>query len=421
MTAVRTLALYQFLVTATFGFLQPFLPLYMEASGLRKDEIGWVMGLSIGIALLMQPLWGWLSDRWDHRRPFIALCALLAGMAYLGFPFVEGTTAFLLLGALGANGTLYLTAVGGVLVGRMVVASQGGAAYSQIRVWGSVGYIVVSVVSGLVVTLRGPLEVNRQALDLVFLTGPWMFIAIAGLSYWLPDRRNEVSQVGDAVRGPLPTNLRNFLWCYFFYSLALYGSSPYLSLYMKSLGASGIWITGMFAMGVVVEVLVMRRSGALSDVYGRRPLLALSFLLLPIRLILYMPAMNPAWVAGVQLLHGINFGIVGAVAIVFVNDLATDATHGRSQARLSTVAGLSMAVGPMIFGIVAEAIGLRGMFGIAALFAAIGAAILLLGVEDSHLETRSVADRGPGFLRPVLRWLDAPVRRKGTDNPSAEP
>src|SRR5262245_12511492 len=40
------LAALIFLTIATIGFVQPFVPLYMEASGLTRNQIGWVMGLA---------------------------------------------------------------------------------------------------------------------------------------------------------------------------------------------------------------------------------------------------------------------------------------------------------------------------------------------------------------------------------------
>jgi MFS family permease len=93
---LRRLAVYLFLVTSSFGFLQPFLPLYMEAAGLSKSQIGLLTGLGMGIALLVQPLLGRLSDRLDVRRPFIALSALGAAAAYFSFPLAHSLPEFLI-------------------------------------------------------------------------------------------------------------------------------------------------------------------------------------------------------------------------------------------------------------------------------------------------------------------------------------
>lgn len=379
----------------------------MEAAGLDRFQIGLVTGLGTGLAFIIQPFLGRLSDRLDARRPFICVSALGATLAYMAIPFAKGLPALFVLIAFGANGVMYLQTAGGVIIGRMVQASRGGAAYANLRVWGSVGYLVTSLLTGQLV--RGT---DRAGLDAVFLTGPLVFLAVAILAWWLPDRKSTAPEEEGSGNAPLPQNLRRFLAAYFFYVLALYGASGFLSIYMKSVGATPRWITATFAAGVIVEVLVMRWSGRFSDRYGRRPALAFSFVLLPIRLLLYVAAAGPLWILMVQTLHGINFGIVGAVAIVFVNDLATDRTRGHAQARLGAISGLATACGPIVLGTAAKLAGLHWMFVVAAVIAAVGAAILILGVDDSHPESASLADRAPERFRRAVGWLDAPPRRK---------
>jgi PPP family 3-phenylpropionic acid transporter len=187
------LALCMFLITGVFGFLQPFVPLYLEAAGLDKGRIGLVTGVGTGLALLIQPLLGRLSDRIDARRPVMCAAAVVAGCAYLGYRSGDGLLAFVLLTALGVNGFLYLNAVGGVLVGRMVAtggarAGAGGATYIRYRIWGSVGYIVIALTTGLLVSRRLATDVlDRAALDPVFTFGPLLFFAIALVALFVPD------------------------------------------------------------------------------------------------------------------------------------------------------------------------------------------------------------------------------------------
>jgi PPP family 3-phenylpropionic acid transporter len=400
------ISLYLFLVTATFGFLQPFVPLYMMAMGLDRARIGLVTGIAAATAIVFQPLLGRLSDHFDRRLPFIVGSALLAFVSYSAFPLARDWMGVLVLSALGTNGIGYLQVAGGVLVGRMVRASEGGATYASYRVWGSVGYIVVSLLSGFLVTIPREGVVRREMLDPVFRYGPILFALVAVLGFFLPDKRTPKT-AEPVTKATIPANLRRFLLAHFLYTLALYGASPYLSLYLKELGATGPWITGVFAGGVLIEVLVMTRSGSLSDTWGRRPALAIAFVLLPLRMLLYIPATGPAWIAAVQSLHGLNFGIVGAVAVAFANDMAPANAKGMGQARLAAVAGLAMAIGPMLFGVVSQATGLRLMWGAAAAVAALAAIVLLFWVEDSHPSSHSIGQRF-GWLK----WLDEPPRPK---------
>lgn len=405
--------LFLFLVTATFGFIQPFVPLYMSAAGLSRSEIGLAIGIGTGLAVVFQPILGKLSDLVDRRRPFMAVSALCSWAAYATFPHVRGFWPLMLLFAVGTNGTTYLQAAGGALTGRMVAASKAGALYARLRAWGSVGYIAVSLISGLVLLHGGSKTMDRASLGPLFTYGSALFLVVFVLAWWLPDRRNRDVTVDEkASAGVVSPNLRRFLYAYFFYNMALFGATQLLSLFLKQLGATGMWVTGAFAAGVVIEVMVMRQAGAFSDRFGRRPALAFSFVLLPIRMLLYAPATGPWWVLAVQSLHGLNFGIVGAVAVAFANDLAREGSQGRAQARLFAVSGLASALGPVILGSASEVVGLRGMFVVAALMAAIGAVIMVYGVDDSHHDSASLSDRLPEGIRPFFRWLDQTPTRK---------
>ena len=419
------LAVSMFLMTATVGFLQPFVSLYMQAAGLTPSQIGIVIGTGTGMALLVQPALGRLSDALDARRPIMCAAALISGGAYLAYRYAHGMAEFILLSALGANGTLYLGAAGGVLIGRMTPGStRGGAAYAGYRVWGSVGYILVALLTGWMVN-RGShtaAHLSRAELGSVFTYGPLLFFAIAAIALFLPDRKNRVVPAPGApaaqfapgasqARPRLNRNLQWFLLAYFLYQFALYGASAYLSLFMKSLGERPLWITGTFAVGVLCEVLVMTRVGLLTDLYGRRPALAIAFLLMPLRLLLYIPATGPLWVLLVQSLHGLNFGIMGAIAIVFINDLATDSGRGAAQARLAAVGGLATALGPAVCGALANRYGYGCMFAAMSAVGAVGAAIFLTQVHESHATSAPVAGRGPALLAPLLRLLDAPPKR----------
>lgn len=397
------LAAYMFLVTAVFGFLQTFVSLYLDAAGLTKTQIGLVTGIGSGLALVVQPLLGRLSDRLDARRPVMITAAIAAGLAYSSYRIAEGMPAFLLLTAVGANGTAYLNSVGGVLVGRLVGGTRGGAAYAGYRVWGSVGYILVSLPLAWMVNreIGARTDFGRADMTMVFLYGPMLFFIVALVALLVPDQRSEPATLQarkTASREPLPRNLRRFLLAFFLYQFALYGASAYLGLYMKSLGAKPLLITSMFAAGVVCEVLVMTRVGRLTDIYGRWPALAVTFLLMPLRLLLYIPATGPYWVLVVQTLHGINFGIMGTIAIVFVNDLATDANRGAAQARLAATGGLAVALGPTLGGWLAQRFGFDWMFSAMSLIGAAGAWVFLTQVRESHPAPRSLPGR-------TGRWL----------------
>jgi len=166
--------------------------------------------------------------------------------------------------------------------------------------------------------------------------------------------------------------------------VSLYGATNFISIFMMHVGGRGLFLSCVFLPGVIAEWLVMRFSGEYSDRFGRRPVLAVSYLTLPFRLMMYSVAINPWWVLGAQTLHGLNFGIVGAVAIAFVNDQADHHTRGSLQAQLSLVTAAAGATGPALMGLIADRYGLPVMFEVAAALAFVALLIFILFVDESN-------------------------------------
>lgn len=401
----RLLSLYMGLTTSTVGFLQPFVPIYLLEAGLSKSQIGLVAGSGAALAVVLQPLLGKLSDRLDSRRPFVAIMSVVAALVYLSFPFLKGAPAFLFAVALGLNASMYMQGVGGVLVGRLAKKGQGGTTYAAYRVWGSISYIVVALAVGFIIKPVG--GHGREPLNLIFETGPFLFLGITALAYWLPDPKMPVEADAPVQprRAVLNPNLKRFLAVDFLYVVSLYGATNFISIFMQHLGGQGLFLSCVFLPGVVSEALVMKFSGAFSDRYGRRPVLAVSYILLPFRLLLYSIALNPWWVLGAQSLHGLNFGIVGAVAIAFVNDQADHRTRGALQAQLTLITAAAGAVGPSLMGFVADRYGLPFMFQVAAGLALVATFIFILFVNESndHAKGTGVAllDRAPFPVKTV--------------------
>ena len=420
-----------FLSVSAMGYIQPYVPLYQAACGLTKGQIGLVAGIGSATMLLLQPILGLLSDRVDARRPLMVVSSIVAGLAYFGFSRAHSFLAFLLLTIAGLNAVGYLNVAAGVIVGRIVdTPSMAGRAYAGYRVWGSIGYIIVALGTGLLLGHAGHTRLDRASLVSIFVYGPLTYLLVALTSMWVPDpKRTELplsanpsplQGKGNPARlfpalgrnaspaDPNDRNLRIFLIALFLYTFAMGGVLSYLSLFMQRLGESPMWISSTFAVGVVSEVLVMVQIGRLSDRFGRRPALAVAFLALPVRLLLYIPATGALWIMAVHAMHGLNFGIMGAISVVFVNDLATDANRGTAQARLAAAQGLAAAFAPMAGGFLADRIGMGPMFASMAVVAAGAAVLFLTQVHESHPSPESFAERCHPVLRPFARLLAAP-------------
>lgn len=407
-----------FLNIAVIGYLQPFVPIYQSACGMSASQIGLIASLASLSMLIVQPLLGVLSDRIDRRRPLIIVSSLVSAAAYYGYANVHGLAGFILVTIIGVNGMNYVAIACSVIVGRLVSApEQAGRAWSAYRVWGSIGYVIVSVGVGFWLA-HNPAHshLDRAILGSLFRSVAVVFACVAATAIAMPDphRHADVPSTVIGVKEDRPpgvilsNDMLLFCGAYFLYSFAMSGLFTYLSLYMKWLGESSTWITGTFATGVIFEAIVMSRIGRWTDRHGRRPALVLSFLSLPVRILLYLLGAGPLWILCVSAMQGLNYGIMGATSIVFVNEIADASSRGAAQARLSAVSGLAASIAPYTAGMLVQHLGIHWMLGVMAVISAAGSAVFIARVKESHPSAVSIVDECPAYLRGLARLFAAP-------------
>ena len=120
-------------------------------------------------------------------------------------------------------------------------------------------------------------------------------------------------------------------------------------------------------------------AGWLVDSWGRKPVFAIAFLVLPVRIALYAVAGRPETLIALQTLDGIGAGIYGVVVVAICADL----TRGKGGFNaLSGVIATALAVGgvlgPLGTGALTQHLGYGAAFGVFAAIAALGGAAVSL-------------------------------------------
>jgi predicted MFS family arabinose efflux permease len=163
---------------------------------------------------------------------------------------------------------------------------------------------------------------------------------------------------------------------------------PVTALYIKQLGGSSALTTFTVLSAQMVMVPVAWASGKFCDSWGRKPVMAIAFWALPVRILSYTLAHNPHMVVFLQALDGIGAGIYGVAIVAFAADL----TRGKGQfnallGMFATAQAIGGVAGPILSGILLQHLGFHVTFFAFAGLALMATAIFQLLVPSSASET----------------------------------
>ncbi|WP_459208188.1 MFS transporter [Pseudomonas sp. MLB6B] len=368
---------------ALLGATAPFLALYFDHLGFAPARIGELVAIPMLMRCLAPNLWGWLGDRTGRRLLIVrlgALCTLASfsliffGHSYAWLALVMALHAFFWHAVLPQFEVITLAHLHGQ-TGR----------YSQVRLWGSVGFIIA------VVGLGRLFEYVR--LDAY----PWTVVAIMGgillASLWVPNaqpvEQGERRCAEGFVRQLRAPGVLPFYVCVALMQLSHGPYYTFLSLHLQHLGYERGAIGLLWALGVVAEVLMFLLMGRLFARVSIQSLLLGSFLLAALRwALLGTLADVPAVLLLTQLLHAATFGCFHAASIAFVQASFGARQQGQGQALYAALSGTGGALGALYAGYAWNLLGATFTFAVASLAALAAASITAFALNATRRTPR---------------------------------
>ena len=138
------------------------------------------------------------------------------------------------------------------------------------------------------------------------------------------------------------------------------------------------------AINAIAEIPLLGLAGPLSERIGRRPVLLVALLVLPLRMAAYASIPTAAWVFPVQLFHGLTFGFMSVASVAYVADRAPDDLRATAQGLLRMAMAAGMCIGPLAGGMVLAATNsMPALFWVLGGVVALGAAVFALFVAES--------------------------------------
>ncbi|ATE62462.1 MFS transporter [Thauera sinica] len=336
------LSAYYFAYFAFVGAFSPYFALYLESLSLSAADIAILMSLMQVMRVLAPALWGWLAERLGMRLPIVRASALLS---LAGFSLFFATDSFAGLFAAMALMSFFWSAAL-PLMESVTFAHLGTQAhrYGDIRVWGSVGFVLAVLVLG------HALDRLPVAMLLWVLAG--VLAGILGCAAMVPEAtgaRGHRGQVG--LRATLARReVRALLGACFLMAAAHGALYVFYSIYLVGHGYSKGLVGWMWTLGVLAEIAAFMLMPRLTRRWSLRGILLFTFAAAAVRFLLIgWGVESVALLVLAQLLHGVTFGAYHAAAIAMVNQWFPGPLQAHGQALYGS---LSFGAGGMLGGLV---------------------------------------------------------------------
>jgi len=384
--AGRRIFLAYLVYFGAIGAAYPYLPVFYRDLGLTFEEIGILTAIQAAIQLSLGPVWGGLVDRFPRvglTLPMAAAVAAVGGFVlFLATDFSSTLAGSILLFA-------GLAGIGPTLDARTLetLGPQGRDRYGQVRAFGSLAFVVVALLVGLLLEARG-----SRSLFWIYLPG-----LIGTVLVTATIRRRGTNRSISILRGAGQIlgapGMLVFFGGFTIVWTSLTAMNAFYSIQVVALGGSTALVGITWAFGAIIEVPLMYAFPKLGARFGTERLLVFGAVAFTVRSVLAALAVDPIALVLIAPLEGLGFAcaFVGGVTVLAAR-LPTS-LGGTAQGLFSASAGLATIIGSVVGGTIAGAIGIPGMF----------AACSVIGLTGTLVVAVAVLGIGPADQDAVRR------------------
>jgi PPP family 3-phenylpropionic acid transporter len=329
------LALFYGVIFGLIGTHMPFFPMWLQGIGIDASWIGLIIAVPALTRFTVLPFLTHLAER--HQALRGAMIASALG-TFLGFSLLgtlrEPVAVLIAFAVTACAWTPLVPLTDGYALKGVV---RYGLNYGPLRLWGSAAFIVGAIGCGLLADVIAPS-------DLI-----WVIAAAAALgvvaSFGLQPLDAAVKPSASLTRASTLLRDRGFLAIIATSALVQGSHAAYYtfgSIGWQAAGFDGTIIAGLWALGVVAEIVVF----ALSPRFTWSPttLVAIGAMSAVVRWLITAQGLSLMPLAFVQLMHGLSFGVTQVGIMMLMVRHVPHHLSASAQGYLTACSGLVLSV-----------------------------------------------------------------------------
>lgn len=376
------LQLFTFIIFAGNACFFPFQAVYFSDRKLSYTEIGIAFAIGALTSMLIQPVWGYLSDKYINKRKTLFITITASLLLIPLFIKADGFTLVLLLNIMT---NAFLCGIYPLLDAYTFdyIGNNRQLSYSHFRFAASAGYAVANLILGYIV--------NSYGINYAFMI--YEFLAVAGLvllfSMKFEGMRNvEKIQVGEVAGILKEPRLLVFFATTFLMNAAFIGGVNYMNELIRYTGGDVSNLGMVWFTTCTFEVITFTFANKLMNRFGVINVYRLSMLLFGCKLVLDFVLNKAVLIVAAQALEGVSFTLFIASSMEYLN------TNARPQLRASMMSinaafgGLGTFTASLLGGMLLNIVNASQLYGILSLVCFLSLTISLIFKVNSS----SIAD-----------------------------
>ncbi|MCL6602775.1 MAG: MFS transporter [Paenibacillus sp.] len=366
---LRGFYLFLGLAGGSFG---PYLTSLLVHNGLDSGQIGMLMATGTLIAILIQPMWGIISDRYNQTRLVLILSVAVPALLAVFYR----SEYFIVLMLVFTLSTIFSSTQAPIADSYAIAAAKkAGSTYGSIRLMLSFGAAVGSLIGAKYVS---SFSVSTIWIPFLFFNSLAVLIALT-----LPRQAEENHMMNQSFSQGVRKLIGNRVFLAFLGGSLLVNQTmtafgTYFVVAFQSVGGSMQYAGIALFIASVTNVPSMLLASKIIKRLGRERTILLGASIYVLRWAIQVAFPYPSVMIGVQVLHGLSFGLFYISAVEYVSQITSSDMQATGQSIFNMVfSGFAGILGNVLNGFLLNQGGVAAMNLSCVLSSAAGAVLLI--------------------------------------------
>jgi len=370
------LGLVSFFNDVASEMIYPLVPIFLTSIlGAPATIVGLIEGIAESTASILQVVSGWLSDKWQRRKPFVVfgyscstVAKILLSLAF-GWPFV------LFARFIDRFGKGIRTSARDALITESSQNSIRGRSFGFHRSLDTLGAVVGPLLALLAIHF-----LNNNFRLIFFLAFIPAFVGVLLLFFFVKEKRKEANSSSIVFRFAwrnLDPSFKIFLLISAIFALGN-SSNAFLVLRAQNLGLSLSLVVLVYVLFNLTYALFSTPAGVISDKIGPKRVLLVGFALFAIVYLLFGLVNSSLFLWFLFPIYGVYMALTDGVGKAYISGLIPQEKAGTAFGIYQTTVGLITLFASLIAGVLWTYISVGAPFIFGSLMTAISAFLFVV-------------------------------------------